>query len=700
MKLRIAIDLETYYDADYSLRKMSVIEYIRDERFELHIASIISPDIFGNCEPRSVVGAEQFSKLVDHLHPLSETYDLVLIGSNSAFFDALVIKERFGFHFKFHEDTMTDGGWVLGNRLKDRKLETMVQYFDITPDYARRAAAYTALGILDDGNERKISAALNAVKGKRLADIREIPGLLTAYTLYCEQDVLYSWGVNKAVEGLMPEESRTIANLYYNSYLTMPLVVDVPLLKTLKDDYEDTRSLDVEAFGAALPDGVEWEGLKTLRSKDKFAKLLVDLGVSEGEIPLKKGKDAADGSTRMIYAFDKTSMALDDLAGKYEDGESLVPDACRLRLEYNSSNTEGKLNRFAAAGSTGPWAMAVKPFGAANTSRHSGSNATGSSPQNLSRAKPTFGSQACATPIRFAERCSVRDAIGVPEGYELVVCDLSGIEMRTSLTIANDQRYIEILKDPTRDVYVETASKIFEKPLTKKDKDERFVGKLVELSASYGVGAPKLHMTARLWGNPISMEMAYLAHATYRQEHRPLVETWGYYDDLLDRWAGGSVVNEAFSVFQVEQKGIRTPSGFLIQFPDLQKSSKMIGRRRVPVYTYWNASKRCRVNVFFGLIHENCSQAIAAQVFNDMHLRIDSRALEFGGVFCGSVHDELIYRVPVGKGNQMLQIMQEEMGIPPIWWQELPVTSEGDYGFAVLEHDNQFKFVSRYGCLK
>lgn len=481
-RIPIGIDLETYYDQEYSLRKMSTVEYCRDSRFELHLASVVSPSMWGDTEPRSFVGANEFQGLCDHLKSMQDKYEFVLVGNNSAFFDALVIKERFGLYFRSHWDAMTNAGWVYGNRLKNRKLETIVQHMNLQPDARRRAEALAALGVADDGNTRKISQALGAVKGLRLETIQQNAGLMRAYTLYCEQDVIYSWQIYDALAPMLTQETLDIADFYYRAYLDMPLKVDVPLLSTLKDDYQQERADAIEAFGASLPEGVKWEGMKTIRSKDKFAQLLVDIGVPPPMIPMKPGKDDKDGSPRMIYAFDKTSMALDDLAAQYEDGESLVPVACELRLEYNSSATESKLVRFAAAGKTGAWAFNVKPYAASNTGRHAGGSATGNSPQNLKRAKPCFYPQSCNVPVRFAEQCGVRDAIGVPEGYELVVCDLSGIEMRCSLTIANDKPYMAILRDPSRDVYCETASVLFERPITKKDKQERFVGKLAELS--------------------------------------------------------------------------------------------------------------------------------------------------------------------------------------------------------------------------
>lgn len=700
-RIPIGIDLETYYDGEYSLRKMSTVEYCRDSRFELHLASVVAPSMWTDAEPRTFVGANEFQGLCDHLKSMQGDYEFVLVGNNSAFFDALVIKERFGLYFRSHWDAMTNAGWVYGNRLKNRKLETIVQHMNLQPDERRRAEALAALGIADDGNTRKISQALSAVKGLRLDTIQQNLGLMKAYTLYCEQDVIYSWQIYKRLAPLLTQDTLDIADFYYRAYLDMPLEVDVPLLSTLKDDYQQERADAIEAFGLSLPEGVKWEGMKTIRSKDKFAQLLVDIGAPPPMIPMKPGKDDKDGNPRMIYAFDKQSMALDNLAAEFDDGESLVPLACELRLEYNSSATESKLVRFAAAGKTGPWAFSVKPYGAANTSRHSGTNSTGASGQNLKKAKKCFYPQSCKIPVRFAEKTGVRDAIGVPEGYELAVGDLNAIELRTCMTFCNDREAMAILADPKRDLYVEDGRVYFDKPdMTKADDVLRQAAKVTDLSAQYLVGWRRILHQARLWKVPMDAHLAQLCHATYRQRHVPVVDMWGVLEEFMEQLEGKS--SEAFQIGPVgfDKDGIHLPNGFLLRYPAIESYWRKVGRTSMRAYKYFNASKSSYVHVHAGMLMENISQGLAACVMNYIHPRLYPALEPLGGVFCTTVHDEFLWRFPVGNGKQGLSLMLEEMARPIPWWPELTTRGEGDSGFGILEHAGTFSVVSRYGMLK
>ena len=41
---RFTIDFETYYDRDYSLKKMTPVEYVLDNRFEAIMLSVKRPD--------------------------------------------------------------------------------------------------------------------------------------------------------------------------------------------------------------------------------------------------------------------------------------------------------------------------------------------------------------------------------------------------------------------------------------------------------------------------------------------------------------------------------------------------------------------------------------------------------------------------------------------------------------------------------
>lgn len=88
----LVLDFETYFDKDYSLRKMNSYEYIRDERFQ-----ITGLGLGGNFYPPGLLGGP--------LRDLREKYGKRLEGLTivvaNAFFDILVLKHEFNFTPKY-----------------------------------------------------------------------------------------------------------------------------------------------------------------------------------------------------------------------------------------------------------------------------------------------------------------------------------------------------------------------------------------------------------------------------------------------------------------------------------------------------------------------------------------------------------------------------------------------------------------------
>lgn len=691
-EVKITLDFETYYDTDYSLSKMTTIEYVRDPRYETHMVSWRSRDL-GVDRPKRAIGAESVRAFVAMMQKLQSLGIGVRIVGHNLAFDALVLRERFGFETPYYFDTSLLPVLVFGNKLRDMKLETLAGMLKLETDAALKGEAQAALGLSDwEMDGKKLSAVLAQVKGKRLDEIP--PNLLQAYAAYCDVDVLLTDGVHDAVSSLINDHALYVQDMHLHALVTMPLRVDVPLLHSMRDDYVDTRDAEVTAFGESC--GVPFDGMKTIRSKDKFAKLLMDMGVPDSALPRKPNKKG-----EQIYAFAANDLALDVLPEQFPEIE-LLSEAVRLRLNYNSTAVESKLKRFAAAGATSPthdWAFHVKPFGARNTARHSGGSATGASPQNMSRAKKIKKHDYIdGVPHRRAADVSVRDTVMAAEGKELCVADLSGIELRTCMWWCNDLEAIAILSDQSRDLYTEDGRVFFDKPdMTKDDEDLRQAAKITCLAAQYLTGWRKILHQAKLWKVPMTAEQAQTLHAMYRVRHTAVVERWGDLEQYMRNLAQGLEFEHEFYPCNLTGEGIEMPNGFWLRYPDIRYDYR---ERR---FDYWNAAKRCRINLHAGMIMEQVCQSSATAVFNDVLERTNERLhQQFAGVqFVGDVHDEMLFSCNAGDGARVLEIMLEEMARPVPWWNGLVTFGEGDHGFAKLERpDGTTDRASRYGCLK
>lgn len=595
VEVKVTLDFETYYDSDYSLRKLSTINYLRDPRFEVHVVSWRSRDL-GITTPVRVVGDAQVRAFVAKLQQIQRLgVGVRLVGHNLAF-DALLLREKYGFETPYYFDTSLLPILKYGNTLKDLKLETLADKLNLTVDPALKDEARVALGLSEwDMDSKKLSAVLNQVKGKRWD---EIPfGLRRGYMAYCDVDVLLTDGVHDDVAPWITDHALYVQDMHLHALVTMPLRVDTDLLHSMRDDYVDTRDAEIQAFAETC--GVHFEGMKSIRSKDKFAKLLMDMGVPDNALPRKPNKKG-----EQIYAFAANDLALDVLPEQFPDID-LLGEAVRLRLNYNSTAVESKLKRFAAAGASSPasdWAFHVKPFGARNTARHSGSSATGASPQNMSRAKKIKKHDYVnGVPHRRAVDVTVRDAIMAQAGKELCVADLSGIELRTCMWWCIDHEAMEILRDPTRDMYTEDGRVYFNRPdMTKDDTNLRQASKVADLSAQYGVGYRKILHQAKLWHIPMTAEQAQTLHAMYRVRHPAVVERWAELQKYMRDLAQGIKFEYSLYPCNMTDRGIELPNGFLLRYPGIQYD---YWKRQL---TYWNAAKRSRINVHAGAVVENC----------------------------------------------------------------------------------------------
>ena len=500
----LVLDFETFWSSDYTLSKMPTIKYITDDRFEAQCVSVLCP-VLGINEPTVFYG-EDVAKLMANLKPIA--HNLCLVGQNSVSFDALICKIHYGVEFGSHADTKLMGRFCLGSTQALFSLERLATRFGLSasPVYRQRVAAALGIGV-HDLTDAKLGQALMAVKGKKLVDIPA--DALTALGEYCNSDVQ----LTAELHGIFKPEFTSAAWASMQSeasaLLALPLVLDVARLQLVKDGYVGQRTLELEAFADAVGLGgdqakpgketdVATRMLKTIRSKPKFASLLRLMGVQEWELPTKEGKNGT------IYAFSKTDLPLQELQATYEDGESLVPEAIRLRLEYQSSMVEKRTAKFIQAGSAfadNRWAMHIETFGAVNTARHSGGNATGGSPHNLSRAKPTFHTS-CGVDIRWAEDVGIRDCIMAPPDKVMVVYDSSGVELRCVGFITRENSITDALLDKSRDLYCEFGNAVFGRKITKIDKALRNAAKASCLASDTEV------LTDRGWVDIIDVRIS------------------------------------------------------------------------------------------------------------------------------------------------------------------------------------------------
>lgn len=112
-----------------------------------------------------------------------------------------------------------------------------------------------------------------------------------------------------------------------------------------------------------------------------------------------------------------------------------------------------------------------------------------------------------------------------PHHGMMMSCDFSNIESRVAAWLAGQDDLLAVYREG-RDAYKELASKVFGVPVSEVTKEQRFVGKVGNLSLVYQTGAKTFHETCAAWGMPIEKKVACATVRTFREENHMFPKTW------------------------------------------------------------------------------------------------------------------------------------------------------------------------------
>ncbi len=118
--------------------------------------------------------------------------------------------------------------------------------------------------------------------------------------------------------------------------------------------------------------------------------------------------------------------------------------------------------------------------GRVHTSYHQAVAATG----RLSSQDPNLQN----IPIRTAQGREIRKAFIAPEGWKVLACDYSQIELRIMAHLSGDEGLLKAFRDEV-DVHSATASEVFDVPYEKVDADHRRAAKAINFGLMYGMSA-------------------------------------------------------------------------------------------------------------------------------------------------------------------------------------------------------------------
>lgn len=642
----VTLDFETFWSQDYSLSKMTPLEYVMDERFE-----IISCAVKFDHYPTDVLFGDEVQRSFAKIN-WSDTY---VIGHNMSAFDCYVMAYRLGIVPKMWGCTLAMA----------RPIHSKTTGLGLAKLVAHYAEELRAMGI----SPVKNNAVLMQTRGRRLEDFT--PAEIEAMRTYNGDDTEQCYGLFKILRRhFTPAELWQIDALV--RMRTEPVfTLNRPMLEvaaSIERDRKYAAQLELAkmlGIDRSEPAKAVEQVRAELASAPKFASLLESRGV---EVPMKEGKPGPNGEKRMIPALAKTDEEFIELQ---EHEDRVVATAALLRLDVKSTLLETRIQKFLTAHDLagGRLPMPLRYCGADTTGRDSGEEYN---PQNLPRIDPD----------KPKVSDSLRNSLEAPPGYVVMVADQSGIELRVNHFLWKVPSSMELYAgNPAKaDLYRAFASKYYGKGPEHISKPERQFGKVCQLGLGFGSGAKTFRRVARnMGGIRLSLDEAQSAVDTWRAEYPEIAKTgWrSCAEGILAIVDGREIAVDPWGLVHTCSEGFVLPSGRLIRYPELREEEDGEWDDGRPKYTwFYGATKQTKARITGPKADENIVQALARDSIFDV-------AIEFfkltGLRPALRVHDELIYVVPERDAERLLNLLQSLLRTPPKWWPQLVVWSEGSF---------------------
>ncbi|MEG8099547.1 DNA polymerase [Candidatus Liberibacter brunswickensis] len=374
----------------------------------------------------------------------------------------------------------------------------------------------------------------------------------------------------------------------------------------------------------------------------------------------------------------------------------------KLTTLLEATSKDGRLRgtlQFYGASRTGRWAGRV--FQPQNLPRPQRSNA------EIEQAIDEFlYVDDVKNPIEKASDC-VRSCIIAPQGKKIIVADLSGIEARVLAWVAGEQWKLDAFAQGD-DIYKLAYAKAFNIPVSAVTKDQRAIGKVMELALGYQGGARAFISMAQGTGMDLKsmaeqVKLTALSDdwqqaesmALWMQEHHPnnsiddlfigtacelLKTAWrAKHPKVVKLW---ELMQNAFKEILKSDNTILRINPFLTIKKQEQNVKIELPSSRYLSYFYPQYNKELsylstlkaelREKTYGGKLVENIVQAVSRDILANgmwnVHL--------MGYDIVLSVHDELITEAP-NKDRYNVSELCSLMSETPIWATGLPLKAEG-----------------------
>lgn len=673
----VSLDFETFFDSEYTLKKLSTSEYVRDPRFKIHMVGIK----VGRGKTKIVPG----NRVAAELKKINwKTHSLLCHNTQ---FDGLILSHHFGVVPLKYYCSLSMARGLHSNEI-GAGLDEVAKFY---------------------GGEGKVDGVLESVQGVLNLSKQQY----TDMAIYCAQDVDEMHHIFREMHAKMPADEMDLIHITMRMFCDPVLKVDIPrvqkeyerevarrqelMLSVVDlDEYDPKPLLKTKAEKQLT--GLDRDMLMVKRiigSNERFIELLLDTGMSEDDIPrkispawIKTPPAEREDDKKWAYAFAKDDLDFinlpervwelfpeldpenpDDVAVAAEKSARLQ-QLIDVRIAVKSTTNITRAARFLEAGKNGMCLPVGYAYARAHTLRWGGNNKMNM--QNLTRGG------------------ELRLSILAAAGHILCVVDSGQIEARVNGWLWGQDDLLDafrnadtwdkalgVARGEKRDAYCRFADDIYGREITTDDKLERFVGKVCVLGLGYQMGPAKLQMTlakGALGGPPVFFSLDQCKHIinTYRRRNYKITQGWEVCKEIIEDMAAGRSGSHKVIHWGGDGEGngyIVLPNGMTLKYPDLRKAK---GDKGWDEWTY--QSGLMRKKIYGGLLCENLVQALARIIVGTQMLWIDKK---YRAVM--TTHDEVVAHAKKAQAEKCYQHMMKCMSTPLPWCMDIPLNCEGGW---------------------
>lgn len=659
----ITLDFETPYGKGareghilhkYSLSSMTYEEYIRDPRFKVFGVSIKIDDgdirYYSNEHPLGKTPEEILREI------FTPGNDHTMIAHNTMF-DGAILSWYYGLAAGTYWCTQ-----AMSRALWNQRSSSLKQLCK---------SCYP-----DDESIRKTD---ELVQFANIYDLDEEQDAIMAG--YCNNDVMITFECMKQLWKWMPDDELKVLDMTLKMFIHPAFVLDAPLVETFLAEYNAETDALIEKSGVART---------TLASPAKFVRWVKDNLDLDIPIILSPTENDPDNTK---FALSKDAMEFVSFQLEHPQYQHIWDARLRVASTIDRTRAERMLNH-AAVGPLNPEGKLAAPlnYAAAHTLRWGGTNKINL--QNLRRGS------------------DLRRALKAPDGYSVIVRDLSNIEGRMNAWFCQELKMLAVFA-AGGDLYNDFATKVFGYPVDRKlkaqdengnylDKNgnittednaaepmwtEGFVGKTCILGLGFQTGPAKLRNTIYLQSKKkvaFSLEQCKtIVYEDYRGMYTQIVKGWDDASFAIHKmYTLAEGEQFAWRCLTVERGRIRLPGGMYLNYPNLKVEMDEQGR---PQYSYWQGAYR--TNIYGGKLIENIIQALARKVIAAMILEVNDMLLANRDRFGGearvvlTVHDEIVAIGLTEAAEEICELMKVIMSKVPDWCNDGTLVLESSGGF-------------------